>query len=516
MSDIRVLRVLAVLLVWSAFALTLSALTIAPPASAAGSGNLVSYTFDRSLSGWSAPGRAQIKHTRLGRSGSRAMKVVTPWLTTARVTDTPNRVTRAVKGSTYTTTAWVRTQTPALTVTVRVREVRGRTVVGESVRSVRLGTSRWRQLSVKHLARQSGTTLDVTLYSPRMTSKRSFIVDDVAVRRWTPAPRPVTETPAGRLSVGVQFHGMWQSYTDPERLATLDRLDAMGAEWVRLDVSWAMIQPTGPEQYDLGWGVPFVDKVVDQAHSRGLKVLVMFWMTPGWANGNAGDRVAPSNPDTYANAIEWASRRWAGEVQAWEVWNEPNLDAFWSTADPAAYTRLLCPAYRAVKRGNPGADVVFGGVAHNDDDWIRAAYDAGAKGCFDAMATHPYVGPSDASPRLSVAGEPWEFPHLREVRRLMTSRGDDKPIWATEFGWSTHANTGAEKPWEKGVTPQVQAQYTIDALTLLERDHPYVENAFVYNERDKETGNRHQDGFGILRRDLEPKPVYWALKDYLS
>jgi hypothetical protein len=336
--------------------------------------------------------------------------------------------------------------------------------------------------------------------------------------------RPVVASPVDRGRdqalrrpiVGVQFHGMWSDYTDSDRAAVLDRLRRMGARWVRLDLAWAMLQPSGPGAYDMRWGVPFADRVIAMAHRRGLKVLVMFWLTPGWANGYAGERTGPTDPRTYANAIRWASRRWAREVQGWEIWNEPNSGAFWTSEDPVSYTRLLCRAYHAVKRGNPRARVVFGGVQHNDVGWIRRAYDAGARGCFDLMATHPYVGPSDAHPSVAVRGEMWEFPHVAAVRRLMLNRRDRKPIWVTEFGWSTHRDTGREAPWERGVTPATQARFSVAALRILAKDHRYVRKAFFYNEREKATSNPHQNGFGLLRRDLAAKPAYLALRDYLS
>ncbi len=326
----------------------------------------------------------------------------------------------------------------------------------------------------------------------------------------------VSADPPVKPTVGVQFHGMWSSYSDSERGAALDKIKAMGAEWVRLDLSWAMLQPTSRDSFDMRWGVPFADRVIDMAHQRGLKVMVMFWMTPGWANGGAGSRVAPSDPRSYAHAIRWASRRWAGKVQAWEVWNEPNLNSFWVGTDPGEYVNLLCPAYRAVGRGAPQAEVVFAGVVHNDDGWIRDAYAEGAKGCFDIMATHPYVGPSDVSPTSGAGDEIWDFSHLAAVRRVMLNNNDAKPVWATEFGWSAHANTGDEASWDRGVTPEIQAQYTVEALRLFENTFPYVKQAFIYNERDKDTGDIHQDGFGIMRSDLRPKPVYWAVQQYLG
>lgn len=330
-----------------------------------------------------------------------------------------------------------------------------------------------------------------------------------------PEPSPTPPPPDGSgVDLGVQFHGTWSDYDDTTRGLVLDKIKASGATWVRIDVGWGMIQPE-PGSYDLDWGVPRVDRVIGQADARGLKVLVMFWMTPSWANDGEGTRTAPDDAQDYANAIGWAANRWGGKVDAWEVWNEPNSDSFLTGADPTTYVRLLCPAYRAVHANDTDSRVVFGGVMYNDDDWIRSAYAAGAKGCFDVMATHPYLGPSDAPPETPDDGHIWTLRHVRAVRNVMLANGDSSPIWATEFGWSSHANSGGEEPWERGVTEARQADYAVRALRLFESDYPYVTKAFWYNERAKDTGDAHQDGYGMLRHTGAAKPVFYAFRNHL-
>ena len=341
-------------------------------------------------------------------------------------------------------------------------------------------------------------TLRVTASSPAATTGTTGA---------TTAPRKVT--------VGTQFHGAWSSYDDTERAAVLDKLKRMGARWVRIDMSWAMLQPTSRTSYDMAWGVPFMDRIIKMANDRGLRVLGMLWLTPDWAQPTNGPRSSPANPADYGRALAWAAKRWQGKVQSWEVWNEPNSSDFWATESPVQYTRLLCAGFNAVQQSGSTAGIVFGGTVHNDVEWISRAYKAGAKGCFDRMATHPYVGPANASPASGGENDPWDFNRLAAVRQLMLSHGDRRPIWLTEFGWSSHANTGTEKPWHMGVTEAQQASYTVSALKLLRERHPYVTAAFIYNEREKETSDRHQNGYGIMRKDASPKPVYTAVKQYL-
>ena len=318
--------------------------------------------------------------------------------------------------------------------------------------------------------------------------------------------------------VGVQFHGLWSSYTDRDRAQVLDKLVAMGSTWVRLDVSWAMLQPEAGKIDPDSWGVKNIDKVVRMASSRGLQVLGTLWLTPDWANPPAGERSAPADPGDYGKAFAWAAKHWKGKVDAWEVWNEPNSGDFFVDPNPVTYTRLLCSAYRAVQKtpGQPGAKVVYGGTMHNDIDWIKDTYRAGAKGCFDIMATHPYQSPSDTGPLAGRGTEPWEFAALGEVRDVMRSYNDYRAVWITEFGWSSHTNNGNEPAWALGVTPQQQANYTVEALKALKTRFPFVRKAFIYNDRATVGEGSHLAGYGILTANNQPKPVYNALKTFLN
>ena len=56
-------------------------------------------------------------------------------------------------------------------------------------------------------------------------------------------------------------------------------------------------------------------------------------------------------------------RHFAGQVAAYEIWNEPNVSAFWSpTPSTAAYVNLLKAAYPAIKAADPSAVVLAGAM----------------------------------------------------------------------------------------------------------------------------------------------------------
>ena len=316
--------------------------------------------------------------------------------------------------------------------------------------------------------------------------------------------------------VGVQFYGTWSSYTEHERAVVLDKLAAANVGWVRIDLGWASFEEHGRGKISR-WYQMLADCVVDGARARGLRVLATLWSTPKWANGGKPASVPPSNPEEYGRIAAWAAAHFRGRVQAWEIWNEPNLEEFFAGRDAARYAGLLTRAYPAIKGADPVATVVLGGPSHNDTAWLRRVYDAGARGSFDVMAVHPYQGVADAAPETPDDGTQYTLAHVAAVRELMVSRGDgDKEIWFTEFGWSSHDNPPGVRSWKRGVTPEQQGDYLLRTLNLVRTSYPYVTAAFWYNERNLRRGDPHLDNFGLLDATLEEKPAYHALRGALG
>jgi polysaccharide biosynthesis protein PslG len=327
------------------------------------------------------------------------------------------------------------------------------------------------------------------------------------------APVPARASDLPRF--GVQFHAMWSDYRDAQRIAVLDKMAKAGAKWVRIDFGWSSLQPTDPRSH-ARWYVDRADQVVDAALARGMKVLMGFGRTPEWANGGRGVNVPPSHPSDYGRAAKWVAHHFQGRVRAWGVYNEPNLDCFW-TGSARDYAELLRASYSKFKAGDPGAKVVAANVVYNDDRWLGKMYEGGAHGYFDVLATHPYQAVGDLRPEAPDDGTIWRLSHVPAVRNLMCRNGDcDKPIWFTEFGWSSHANRGGEDNWERGVTLRQQADFAVRALEYVGTNFPYVRKMIWYNERNRTDGSNQVNNYGLLYRDLSAKPAYLKLKSFLS
>lgn len=336
----------------------------------------------------------------------------------------------------------------------------------------------------------------------------------------SPSGRPAGPPPQGTSdsaalpAAGVQYRGNW-GYSAAERSELLDKLVNVGVEWVRIGVRWASVQPDAPTPADSGYNeraLARVDRVIDEAHARGIDVSVTFNSTPDWANGGRGPEVLPADPADYAEAVARMADRYQGKVQSWEIYNEPNNENRMQTT-PQAYVGVLCAAYPAIHQAAADVEVVTGGTSGNDWQWVRDLYAAGAKGCFDVLATHPYQARAKPPSYPAPNDKRWWYQNITLVRDVMLAHDDGAtPVWFTEIGWSTHKGV-VRKP---GVTLEQQADYVVELFRFTASRYPYVERISWYQARDEVWGDLHYRNFGLFQRNLEPKPAAVRLQRLLN
>jgi hypothetical protein len=305
-------------------------------------------------------------------------------------------------------------------------------------------------------------------------------------------------------------------YLDPPtRNRELDSVAAMGAKWVRFDVKWSDVQWDGPTVFN--WSK--YDPLVDEARSRGLRVLANLAYSPSWARpAGTSDKFGPDTDarrHAFATFAEQAVRHFAGRVSDWELWNEPNIPMFWAPRPSAgAYAALIREAYSRMKTTDPNAYVVAGGTSPASSDgtavdeveFLSAVYGNGGGGHFDGWSHHPYT----VDPSLAHLDNAWwqlagTTPSIRSV---MVARGDGaKRLWGTEFGPPTSGTPYAVS--EAGQAAQVNEAYT------LWRGYSWAGPLFVYTQRDKARYGTSGDSFnyyGMLRFDFSPKPAWSAYR----
>ncbi|MDQ1181962.1 hypothetical protein QE397_003417 [Rhodococcus sp. SORGH_AS 301] len=316
-----------------------------------------------------------------------------------------------------------------------------------------------------------------------------------------PALPPVPAFDADLPAVTAAFLDA-ESATVPSPADAMTSITDAGFEAVRVTVRWSSVEPVRGE---FDW--ERVDATIHAARERGLAVLGVVTWAPSWAvppDYRATAHPAPSDPAMFAQFASLAAERFRGSVQAWEVWNEPNISAaFGPNVDPEKYCRILTATHDAIERADPDATVVAGGLSPAVDStstlapatFVRALYLCAA-GSFDAIAMHPYSTPE----LLSATTASGSAADIAAVRAVMVENGDDDArIWFTEFG----APTAASSP---GVSEARQAEIIGDGVAYL-RSLDFAGPTFVFDFQDLDSGEANPEyNYGILRSDGDPKP----------
>ncbi len=298
-------------------------------------------------------------------------------------------------------------------------------------------------------------------------------------------------------------------------------INDMGFDWAKGYVNWATVEP---EPGEFRWIDP--DNIVKAFGDQEVKILMRVHGTPPWARPQ--DTPLSHPPDDmadFANFMTALVTRYQGQVAAYEIWNEPNLYYEWGylTPDPAAYTEMLKIAYTAIKKVDSQALVISGGLAttghgsasaFGDLDFLQGMYEAGAKGYFDALGSHPYAygqAPDERHPDgLSLA-------RVEEQHQVMVANGDDDtPIWITEVGWVLQTNWDLGEHQAIGVTEEQQAEYLARTYAKVQLEWPFVQAFFLFN-LDFSTvpwypAAEPMRWYAILNPDRTPRPAYTILR----
>jgi hypothetical protein len=298
------------------------------------------------------------------------------------------------------------------------------------------------------------------------------------------------------------------------RLTTINTVDRAEAERQARLMEGAWIRMTR-ESFDWnrlesrkGWfeWAKF-DQAVEVARAHHVSLLGRLEYSASWASSAPGSAPAadrafypPSSTADFAAYAKAVVHRYKDRVHVWEIWNEENSASFWKPAPLAsAYSALLKAAYAAIKAEDPTATVVMGGTAGFDRTFMDGVVAAGAWSSFDALAIHTYVAPQPESSMMAT----W----LDNARAYLDTKGT-KPLWITEFGWSTYTGSGSSYV---GVTEAKQADYTARGYLMAAKAG--VRGVFAYEliENGNSTTSR-LDNYGLVELGGRQKPVYGALR----
>lgn len=264
------------------------------------------------------------------------------------------------------------------------------------------------------------------------------------------------------------------------------------------------------------------DRIWDFLLSTGMRPFVeLSFMPETLASGHEtvfhyrANVTPPRDYDEWATLIRklmghWVERYGIEEVSKWffEVWNEPNLPAFWSgTQDD--YFKLYSHTAQAIKAVD--ASLKVGGPATAMNAWVEELLDYCEKNDLpaDFISTHIYptdpLGFEGANTEEQLAQSPRGL--LREQAKLTHERARGLPVYYTE--WNISSN-----PRDHYHDEPFAAAYA--AKIVLETDE-FVEGYSYWTftdifEENYFPSEPFHGGFGLLNLYGIPKPIYRAFQ----
>lgn len=297
----------------------------------------------------------------------------------------------------------------------------------------------------------------------------------------------------------------------PDLVPRLQAIQQAGIKWGRQDFTWHRIEKA-PGEYD--WSG--YDRLVDLCHQHGLMIFGNLTYAPAFH-----DPRTPAGVEAYCAFARTAAQRYAGKVDDWQIWNEPNGGYWRGSADE--YARLLAAAGKAIHQANPKARVLGLNSAFCDVRFAEAVLKQVPNDCFDVACFHPYRPPNAPEDKfdwwmLDQYVKSWnkkslttDYPLIRmtlleqaeELSRTIRQFGPAKPLWVTEMCWNTHIH-----PY--GLSELHQADLLV-RLYVLAIASERIDKVFWWTLKDQGTRQFDQaDMVGLMRADLAPKYSYYA------
>jgi len=228
-----------------------------------------------------------------------------------------------------------------------------------------------------------------------------------------------------------------------------------------------------------------------------------------------GNITPPKDYDAWGTLIRklvghWVERYGIDEVRQWffEVWNEPNLPAFW-TGTQDDYLKFYAHTVQAVKTVD--ASLRVGGPATAMTAWIDELIDYCERNRLpvDFISTHIYptdpLGFEGADTEEQLANSPRDL--LCDRAKLVCEQACGRPVYFTEWNISSNPRDHYhDEPFAAACAARI----------VLKTD-PFVEGYGYWTFTDIFEENYFPSipfhgGFGLLNLHGIPKPIYRAFE----
>jgi polysaccharide biosynthesis protein PslG len=312
------------------------------------------------------------------------------------------------------------------------------------------------------------------------------------------------------------------------RDGTLAQQSAIGVGLIRQTFHWKQIE-TSRGHYN--WS--YYDAYMAATASHGIRVLPILFDPPRFRAKTSKRTSATYPPRHYGDLGAFGAQValrygpggsfWAANpglpklpITAFQVWNEPNIPAYWPTGpNPRQYARLLKLTAQGIHRVDRSAEIVTAGMPDSHlskpgsvYSFVKSLLRSPGGHSFNALGVNPYG--KTAGQLVS------KIRHFRSI--LNHGHARSARIWVTEFGWSDRGPASSFRAGSAGQARQIGN--AIPALVRL-RSKLKLRGFVYYSWRD---GAPYPPAFkdfwglhtGLLRLGGTPKPAFASFKATLA
>ncbi|MHB9034004.1 MAG: O-antigen ligase family protein [Anaerolineae bacterium] len=318
-----------------------------------------------------------------------------------------------------------------------------------------------------------------------------------------------------------------EQYPDEAALRTaLAHIKTAGLQVVRQEFSWASIEPSqGTLLWD-NW-----DTIMRLCREYGIRVIAVLDTSPAWARNSwelDNKWAPPADYQEYARFAGLLAARYAGQIEAYQIWDKPNISPNWGNGeiDPQGYVEFLRLASSSIRAADPHALIITGGMAPtieqtgknlSDIQFLREISRRGASQYYDILGIRAlgfWSGPDDRQANENVLN----FSRAILFHEELAKRGDSlKAIWVLDSGWcALPANWQGEPSPSGNDNEALQAARLTQALHRLEREWPWL-SLFTFQPLQPNAGPTDPVwGYSLITPDGRPREFYKAIQSLLQ
>lgn len=372
------------------------------------------------------------------------------------------------------------------------------------------------------------------------------------------APKPTGAQVRSDFGFGIHV------YMDRDDAGALaQQVSQLGVDWVKIDVPWAMIE-TQPRVYSYA----ALDATVAAMELVDVNILLNVFAAPAWSRLSYTEKLnsqmrdysgPPEELEDFATFLANLATRYAGIVDAYEIWKSPNLLKYWTVPvyerEPELnadgdygipdgvelgakfFLPLLKVGYETIKSHDEAALVISGGLApvgfsdgYNSIDtgaYLQDMLEAGAVdysdaigAVFSASAVPPTLSCCDKPPGVDSHYESFlqYFADLMEFYEEVLAEHDlaGAPIMVTQVGWGTNEGANIAFPssgfeWLNYTSEEEQALYVTQAYQIAQSMES-ITAMFLHNLNGCAAGDPEACFFSLVDAAGSERPVFAAFE----